>query len=539
MSTTSLPRERFLDDPRMRTVAIVGASVLLGIAFAFWDGFVNEPNGFFARWFDPDRQEMSHAWLLPLISGWMLYERRDALARSVGAPSLLAFVPIAGSLFLVLLGSISEVPFLYHVGLVALIVSLPLLFGGWSLFWLCLIPLAYLAFIIPPPFWAVTVLTGQFQLWSSELGVAALRAMGGTVYLTGNVIQLPNATLQVVEACAGLNYLFPLLSLGALAAYFYKGPMWQRLVVFLSTIPITIAMNSLRIAVTGWLVENYGSQHTEGALHFFEGWVVFVMCLGVLLLVIWVFTLMRGERSPFAFFGFEAVAPKRPTGTWTQAAFLRNGIVLTVALLVVGVIANTVGTQALIIPERQDFSTLAFEFPDLKSQESPLSEGVDRALAADDVIVVNFIDEDAARAGGPAPWTNVYIAYLESLQGDGTWHSPRQCLPGGGWEITEHAIVDAPAPDGTSYEANRMVIEADDQRMLVYYWYDQRGRRMADEFEMKLTVLWDSMVRQRSDGAMVRVMTQVAPGESMDEAEARLDEMRMRLLDVLPAYVPA
>ena len=526
---------RILDDPRIRTVLIVAAAVALSLAFVFWYAFVQEPNGFLARWFDPDRQEMSHAFLLPLISGWMLYERRDALAKSLGAPNMLAFAPILGAMFLVLLGGIADQPLLYHVAFVATIIALPLLFGGWSLFRLCVIPLGYLVFIIPPPFWAVTVLSGQFQLWSSELGVAILRILGGTVYLTGNVIELPNATLQVVEACSGLNYLFPFLSLGALAAYFYKGPIWQRAIIFLSTIPITIAMNSFRIAVTGWLVENYGSQHTEGALHFFEGWVVFVMCIGLLILVIWAFTLMRGHKRPFTFFGFEPVAPRTPTGTWTQAAFVRNGIVLTGLLLLIGVIVQTLGGRTLIVPDRQTFSTFAFEFPGYRAQESPISAGVERALAADDVIIVNFFDETTSE---PEPPVNVYVAYLESLQGDGTWHSPRQCLPGGGWSITTHEIVDVPAADG-AYPANRMLISADDQRMLVYYWYEQRGSRFADEFAMKIDVLRDSVTRRRSDGAMVRVMTQIAPGESLADAEARIDALRSDLLGVLPAYVPA
>lgn len=537
MSTTNLTaRSGLLDDPTVRLVGIVAASVTLGVLFAFWDGFVQPRNGFFARWFDPDSKEMSHAFILPFISGWMLWERRDALQKSVGAPNALAFLPIAGSLFLVLVGGIASQPLLFHVALVALIIMLPLLFGGWSLWRLCLIPLLYLVFIIPPPFWAVTVLSGQFQLWSSELGVAILRALGGTVFLTGNVIELPNATLQVVEACSGLNYLFPFLSLGALAAYFYKGPIWQRAIIFLSTIPITIAMNSFRIAVTGWLVENYGSQHTEGALHFFEGWVVFVMCIALLLLVVWAFTLMRGQKSMFAFFGFEAVAPRTPTGTWSQPKFLRHGIVLTIALLATGVLVHSVGGRTLLVPERQTFATLGFEFADLRRQDLPLSRGVEQALAADDVIVANFFERGEGTEATPP--VNVYAAYLESLQGDGTWHSPRQCLPGGGWDIRSHDIIDAPMANGSTHPANRMVIEANDQRLLVYYWYDQRGDYYADEFAMKIGVLWDSLVRRRSDGAMVRVMTQVGPGETIEAAEARLNEMRMRFVGIMPAYVP-
>ena len=86
----------------------------------------------------------------------------------------------------------------------------------------------------------------------------------------------------MVEACIGLRYLYPLLSLGFLAAYFFRAPLWQRAIVLLSTIPITIVMNSFRIGMVGVLVDRWGSEQADGLLHFFEGWVVFLACTGML-----------------------------------------------------------------------------------------------------------------------------------------------------------------------------------------------------------------------------------------------------------------
>ena len=516
-------------DSRGRTVLLVSAAILIGIVFAFWFGFQD----LWARW--TKNEELSHSPILPLVAGWMLWERKEALQRSVGAPANRGLVAAAGSLFVMFMGVFTGIEVLMHLGLVGVIGSLPLALGGWSLFWITLIPIAYLLFAVPPPPWVVTVLSGKFQLWSSELGVAAARAMGGTVGLSGNVIQLPNARLEVVEACSGLNYLFPFLGLGALAAYFYKGPIWQRALIFLATIPITIFMNSFRIAVTCWLVENHGEQHTEGALHFFEGWVVFVMCIGPLLDLIYIFTLMRGQRGLMTFIGFEEVPPRRPTGTWSQAAFVRNGAILTGLLLFAGFMVHVVGNRAMIVPDRLDFATFTFEFDDLSAREQALSSNMEIALGADDYLIADFVPRDDART----PPVNFYAAYLDKLRGDSTWHSPSQCLPGGGWEIATHTIEEVEHPNGSTYAHNRMLIQQDDNRMLVYYWYDQRGRQVADEFIMKYWVLVDSIKRQRSDGAMVRLMTYVGPNESVEEAEARLDGMRRRVLTVLPAYVPA
>ena len=94
------------------------------------------------------------------------------------------------------------------------------------------------------------MLTSKLQLVSSVIGVWFIRLFGGVVFLEGNVIDMGNTKLMVVEACSGLRYLFPLMSIGAIAAYLMKAPVWIRVFLFLSTIPITIFMNSFRIAVT-------------------------------------------------------------------------------------------------------------------------------------------------------------------------------------------------------------------------------------------------------------------------------------------------
>ena len=111
------------------------------------------------------------------------------------------------------------------------------------------------------------------------------------VYLEGNVIDLGVYKLQVVEACSGLRYLYPLMSLGFLAAYLFQAPLWQRALVFLSTIPITIAMNSLRIGLVGVMVDHFGPQDADGFLHMFEGWIIFIAC--ALLLVAEMYVLAR------------------------------------------------------------------------------------------------------------------------------------------------------------------------------------------------------------------------------------------------------
>ena len=145
-----------------------------------------------------------------------------------------------------------------------------------------------LFFTIPLPKFLYNNLSSQLQLISSEIGVWFIRLFDISVYLEGNVIDLGNYKLQVVEACSGLRYLFPLMTLGFIAAYFFKGAFWKRAIIFLSSIPITVLMNSLRIGMIGVTVEYWGVAAAEGLLHDFEGWVVFMACTAVLVLEMWV-----------------------------------------------------------------------------------------------------------------------------------------------------------------------------------------------------------------------------------------------------------
>src|SRR6202035_4926761 len=161
--------------------------------------------------------------------------------------------------------------------------GLILSFLGWSAFRLIAIPLLILLFMIPLPQFILANLSTKLQLLSSQIGVDVMRLFNVSVFVEGNVIDLGGYKLQVAEACSGLRYLFPLMTLGFLMAYFYKGALWKRMVLFLSSIPLTVVMNSLRIGTIGVMVEHWGIAMAEGFLHEFQGWAVFMASAGLML----------------------------------------------------------------------------------------------------------------------------------------------------------------------------------------------------------------------------------------------------------------
>jgi len=508
-------------------VIAVGAALILALGYVFHAGLEN----LWFRW--GEQQELSHSYFIPLITGWMLWERRDAMRQSVGRPSWLGVPLLLFGLFMVFALKQLHVFLLEHVGLVVSIFAIPLLFGGLSLMRICAIPLAYLVFMIPPPYWVITVTSWEFQKWSSVLGVEMIRLFDIPVALSGNIIELSNITLQVVEACSGLRYLFPFVSLAAIAAYFYRGPIWQRAIVVIAAIPITIVMNSFRIAITGVLSENYGAGHTEGFLHFFEGWVVFVLCIVLLLLVLVGMARLSGKRNVLQGLGLPDVEPITPSGTWDRQWYVKL-VGASAATLAFGGFAIHSMEAKLNIPDRQEFAELPLEFVSKgwSTEEQPLDVRTEQVLAADDYIIMNVTNPEGEVF-------NFYTAYLNQQRNGSSWHSPQQCLPGGGWYFSQQDIVRTPSGEGRpDYAYNRLVMKKGDARFLVYYWYQQRGRRIANEFAMKGILIWDVISTQRSDGAMIRLMTAIGPEEKIEDAEARLQGFQVEVENTMDPYIP-
>ncbi|NWG71552.1 MAG: VPLPA-CTERM-specific exosortase XrtD [Parvularculaceae bacterium] len=519
-ATDAKPRLKGGFEPWM---AALGVALALSIVL-FWDAF----GDLWMRW--GAQQELSHSYFIPVISAWLVWTNRKEVMASIGEPSLAGAGLFALACLLALLGRVTESFLFQQIGIVVAVAGLTAAFGGLSLLRTTAAPIAFLLFAVPPPYMLITILSWKFQEWSSILGVAMIKLMDIPVFLTGNIIDLGEYKLQVAEACSGLRYLFPFLSLGVMTAYIYRGPLWHKAAIVLATVPITILMNSFRIAVTGALVQAYGTSHAEGALHFFEGWVVFLLCLAALFAVVAALGLLQKPRvSALSALGSPELRPTAPSASRLKRLPSLGGLAALAAATLVA--ARAASVDSLITPPRADFDQLPAEFSGWRSQIRELTPEIADVIGADDTIVVDMVSP----AGDHL---NVYAAYLEARRDGRSWHSPRQCIPGGGWEIRSHTVVDGGRFNGAPLRYNRLLIENRGARQLVYYWYPQRGRNLANEFMMRFWLTYDAVTRHRSDGAMVRLMTVVNSGETLEAAEARLQAALAKMEGFLPKYVP-
>jgi exosortase D (VPLPA-CTERM-specific) len=473
------------------------------------------------------REEYSHGFLIPVISALMLWQKRRELQQVPFRGSWAGVALALAGAALYFLGSIAAITTVDTYAFVIVLSGIFLAITGWKGFRIALPALLLLLLMNPIP-------TFLFNNLSSKIGVAVIRMFDISVFLEGNVIDLGTYKLQVVEACSGLRYLFPLLTIGVIIAAMVRLPLWIRLLLVASTVPITILMNSFRIGVIGVLVDRYGIAQADGFLHDFEGWVIFMTCFALLLLEVWLLLLLRGDRRSFR----DVIAidwpPSRPVGTPTRLRTLpATATVVSAITLVAMVGAVTLPSRTEVVPGRSDFTRFPLQVGDWQGRRDRIEDMYLQQLLLDDYILADY----AAPASVPV---NFYVAYYATQRTGRSAHSPASCLPGGGWRMSEfaqHPVDGVPGRSGPLH-VNRVIISQGEQRQLVYYWFKQREHNITNEYLVKWYMLWDSLLRNRSDGALVRLITPLATGESVDKGDQRLSAFARATIPLLNRYVP-
>jgi exosortase D (VPLPA-CTERM-specific) len=326
------------------------------------------------------------------------------------------------------------------------------------------------------------------------------------------------------------------MSFGFLFAALYRGPVWHKLILFLSTVPITIAMNSVRIGIIGLLVDRYGIAQAEGFLHFFEGWVIFVVC--VILLYFGAFLLQRLVRNPRPIHSMLDVDFRSLQTQLRRFLTIRPSPALIGVcgiVLIAGLAANFMPSRTAVAPERQPFVLFPLSIGEWHGQSQLLDRDVEQVLNADDYLKADFVD------GVPGLGINLFVAYYDSLVDGGALHSPEQCIPGGGWEVSGWSTVNTgvTGPSGEPLSVNRAVIRKGPNRQLVYFWFDLHGRTLTSTVATKVYTFVDMTTRQRADGALVRLVTPIAPNETESAADERLREFLLPVLNEIQAYLPS
>lgn len=482
------------------------------------------------------RPEYSYGPMVPFITLYLaLHEIHERPLLEDRGSRLWGYVAFGLAVAVGLLGNLVQIHDVVAYGFILFVGSMILLVAGTQQGARLWPGWVHLIFMLPLPQFLYLNVSTQLQLLSSQIGVEFIQLAGVPVFLDGNIIDLGIYQLQVAEACSGLRYLFPLFSFGWLIATLYNGPAWHRVVLFLSTIPITILMNSFRIGVIGVMVNAYGISAAEGFLHAFEGWIIFIACTVILCAEAWVlwrlFTPASQRRGPMLSLDFPP-GFLSPLGQLLELRTSRAIVIIATLMLAIGLAWQLQPPrQTTTILTRAPLTVFPMQFGGWNGAAVPLDENVKRVLAADDYVAANYNTTQGE--------VGLLLTFYGAQTQSNALHSPEVCLPGSGWEVSRWTQMAVDTGMGAPVRVNRAIIQNGTDRQLVYYWFEGRGRHTANDYETKFIAIVDTLLAGRSDGGLVRLTTPIRLGEDPAAADDRLAAFLRELTPLLPSYYPS
>lgn len=272
--------------PNLRNVVTTPIAGLLalaitGVLWSYWTTLTVLAQ----RWsIDP---QYSHGFLVPIVAIGIIWMRRDRLASGEMSPSWLGLPLICVGIGMRLLAARFYFEWFDWLSLLPTAAGVCLLVGGRTA-WRCAWPATlFLAFMIPLPYRFETILGGPLQSVATLASTAGLQTFGFPAIAHGNIIEIGESTIGVAEACSGLRMLVVFFAVAAAVAIVVDKPLWEKLLLVASAVPIAVFCNIVRITATGVLFETAGSQWAKIVFHDLAGWLMMIMAVALLKLEMW------------------------------------------------------------------------------------------------------------------------------------------------------------------------------------------------------------------------------------------------------------
>ncbi|MBV9240461.1 MAG: EpsI family protein [Acidobacteria bacterium] len=492
-------------------------------------------------------ENYSHGLLVPFVIAFIIWNQRELLVSAITKPNMMpVWVGIAIAALMLLAGTLGAELFTQRVSLALMLATVVVYFFGRKVLKRLAVPFALLALAIPIPQIVFNRIALPLQMWASQMAVWGIRLFEVPTVRKGNVIDiLPKGgvqpiSLEVVEACSGIRSLMTLIAIALVLGYFTRSrdgggfanltrsDLVRTVILMIAAVPIAVLTNAARVTATGVMTYEYGKQATETTVHDASGWVVYVVAL----------VLLIGVN-----FGLKSVLARRDTETRslgfdertivgdTPGNSFQHALPLVIVLVLAGLGVNWFANRAEVVPSREPLAKLGTQLGNWRQRgdEFRFDKSVEDVLRATDYTMREYVSSEGRVA-------NVYVGYYSTQRTGATYHSPQNCLPGAGWVMSEPEVVTVTTPQGQTFSANRYLLENGVYHEVMLYWYQGRGRIEPSEFRDKLNTVVDSVTRRRTDGAMIRVMTDVGGDEP--SAQASVADLAAQLEDQLPPFIP-
>jgi exosortase D (VPLPA-CTERM-specific) len=470
--------------------------------------------------------DYSYAPLIPLITGYLLWERRKEIAatpiRTNWAAGLMLFLFLVVSAY----GILGSSPSAVRPAMPFVILCLTLFCFGGGLFRILAFPLSLLFFMVPLPTSVQTGIGLPLRSISTKLGALMLSVSGVPAFVEGNVIDLGVTQLQVVEACSGLRYILPLLALGVIYAYFFEKVRWKQFLLAAFTIPVSILTNGFRIGITGILTQRFGPKAAEGFFHAFSGWFVFMFAFALLFLFHYLMKKLFRDKTGVS-------SGDTRTVNTPAAASADNRVPVTVSaalLFLIGILGfSTASLPGIGLPG--GFAEFPMGISNWKGERTGvIARDIIEQSGAEEAFNANYNGEK----GGSI---SLYIGYRGApfLESENFFHSPNVCIPSSGWKVISTKAHQIPGMENFgALEVSEMMIEKMGYRQLVYFWFQTKNRMSHDVNINRYHLSLHAIARDNTYDLFIRPITPINRDEKIEDAERRMDQF---VRDMMPALL--
>ena len=204
----------------------------------------------------------------------------------------------------------------------------------------------------------------------------------------------------------------------------------------------------------------------------------------------------------------------------------------TVAALLTGTVVLLYARGNDVIPVREPLAQLPASIAGWTGTDQHIDQETLDVLGNGD-----FLSRGYTREGQPAP-IDLFIGYFPTQKTGSTIHSPKNCLPGAGWTFDSSQYVDLEDADGKAHRVGEYIIANGQMKQFVIYWYEAHGRSVASEYWAKVYLVSDAMRMNRTDGALVRIITPILSGEEESQAKVRAEGFARQLTPLLTHFIP-
>lgn len=497
--------------------------ILLALAVAYF----NTSAGLFHIW--TTNEDYSYAFLIPIISAYLIWERRQEIRRAPVSPNwfggILFFLLIMVSAY----GILGSSPSAVRPAIPLIILAIVLFCFGKDILKIMVLPLSLLIFMIPLPTMYGALVGVHLKRISTLLGELILRMTGITVFVEGNVIDLGVTQLQVVDACSGLRYILPLLCLGVIFAYFFEKVRWRQIVLVVSTIPIAIITNGIRIGATGILAERYGSDVAQGFFHGFSGWLIFMFAFALLFLLHFIMRAMLGKGGQSE----KSRSDTQPLSTHKKDRPNTLPVAIVTLFLVAMALISYRVKAFPPINLKTGLSAFPLSIASWQGRPEPIDPEMIKASGAEDAF--NSVYQNSENE-----IVSLYIGYRSSPFGESEnfFHSPNVCLPSSGWKTLDTRKRRIPGvPHFGNITVQEMLIRKQGSRRLVYFWFQTKNRASHNVNINRFHLSLHAIMQDNTYDLFIRLITPIKADETIADAGTRMDNFAGDMMSSLQVFM--